>query len=74
MVGYLQNIPESAKKLSRADPPDNIRADLARIIRRPGAFTDEDYNAEAQKEALLNDCKILYAPLMVLLFWSARHS
>ncbi|KAF8536202.1 hypothetical protein BDD12DRAFT_890800 [Trichophaea hybrida] len=34
--------------------------DLNRIISRPGAFTDEDYNFAAQKESVLNDCKILF--------------
>ena len=55
---------EVKKKNPYADQPAKTRTDLARIIRRPGAFTDEDYNAEAQKEALLNDCKILYVPLL----------
>lgn len=37
------------------------RKDLARIAYRPGAYTEEGYDIQVQKEMFLDKCKILYA-------------
>lgn len=44
----------------------SFRKDLARIASREGAFTDEGYDIQTQKEIFLDKCKILYSLLSFL--------